>query len=91
MPHAAKTVGHEISTYLGFAPASFLPLLSAVAVTAAAVAAAGTAVEYMQTAMETAVAAAAAAVTAVAAAVGSDDRKEEGTDAYLCQDWGGSD
>ncbi len=43
---------------LGFDPASFLPLLPAVAVTAAAVEAAGMAVEYMQTAMETAVAAA---------------------------------
>jgi hypothetical protein len=66
----------------GFVPASFLPLLPAVAVavTAAAVAAAGTAVENMQTAMETAVAAAAAGVTAVAAAAGSDGRKEEGTD-----------
>ncbi len=61
----------------GFVPASFLPLLPAVAVTAEAVAAAGTAVEYMQIATETVVAAAAAAV---AAAAGSDGRKEEGTD-----------
>ncbi len=71
----------------GFVPASFLPLLPAVAETAAAVATASTAVEYILTAMETAVAAAAMAVTAVAAAARSDGRKEEGTyPDYECAD-----
>ncbi len=47
----------------GFVSASFLLLLPAVAVMAAAVAAAGTAVESMETAMETAVAAAAVEIS----------------------------